>query len=794
MQVVGIVLKPPQITGFVEKVRVARHKVHILALLTLVHKRLWFPVQLLSRIFVNDQTTFPLMMYATRPSDPLKTVQKSIDMKWKPSLLFFSFLGIAGLVFFFNRLAPFQGDDPNPKKEAKLIQSILYGLERFHYAPKEVNDQFSREAYNLYLENVDGGKRFFTQSDIDQLQPFATELDDEARAGTYAFFNLSIDLLGNSVDKVQGWYREILSKPMDFNVNEYLETDGKKLSWAQDDAELQHRWEHWMKYEVLSRITDELENQEKPEFKGEKKDFATLETEIREKVLEIYDRRFKPLQKRDRSRQLEVYLNSLINIFDPHSGYFSPKNKAEFDFRMSGKLEGIGARLQSDGEKTTVTEIVPGGPAWKQGDLKSKDVIVKVAQGDDEPVDVMGWEIDDVVSKIRGPKGTIVKLTVQKPEGSTKVISIVRDIVITEEAMAKSLILSTEGAPDKVGYIYLPKFYADFTPEGITSCAEDVEKEIAKLRRENVNGIILDLRNNGGGSLRDVVRMSGLFIEQGPIVQVKSRGRQPDINADSDPRVQYNGPLIVMVNAGSASASEIMAAAMQDYGRAVIVGASTQTYGKGTVQRFWDLDLTTNDESIKPMGEMKVTIQKFYRITGKTNQLEGVIPDIVLPDSYMYIDYGEREDEYPMPATTIEPVAFNQNAYHIANLDKLAENSATRVKQNATFKLIEENAQRLKRQRDVSQFPLEKEAFQAWDKSLVEEAKPFENMLQPIGDFKIENPMADRSYIQSDTSRVARNDDWLKDRKKDIQLYETLRIMQDMIRMDAVAATRERNE
>lgn len=729
------------------------------------------------------------MMYFSRPSGLSDSEQILTDMKWKPSLLFFSFLGIIGIVFFLNRLVPFSGNDPDPQKEAQLVQSILYGLNRYHFQPKEVDDTFSKEVYDLYLQNIDGGKRFFTQADIDQIKPYELQLDDQAKAGTFEFFNRSLELMEQSLTKTQGWYQEILAAPVDFSQDDSFEADGKKLPWAKDDAELRQRWQKWMKYEVLSRINDELINQEKPEFKGEKKSFETLEVDMRAKVLDIYDKWYKRMQKTDRSRRLEVYLNSMINTFDPHSGYFSPREKADFDFKMSGKLEGIGARLQSDGEKTTVTEIVPGGPAWKQGDLEPKDVILKVAQGDDEPVDVMGWDIDDVVAKIRGSKGTTVKLTVQKNDGGTKVISIVRDVVIMDETLAKSLLLHTSDGPEKIGYIYLPKFYADFTPQGVTSCAEDVAKEVEKLKKERIKGIILDLRNNGGGSLRDVVRMSGLFIEQGPIVQVKSRGRQPDINGDSDPRTQYNGPLIVMVNGFSASASEILAAAMQDYGRAVIVG-TTRTYGKGTVQRFWDLDLATDEDSFKPMGEMKLTIQKFYRITGKTTQLEGVKPDIVLPDSYNYVDLGERENDYPLDATTIDPVSFNQNAYHIADLDKLIANSEARVKSDDTFTKIEENAQRLRRQKDMTRYPLQLEAYRKWDKKQEEEADQFENMFAPIENFQVENLAADMPQIESDTSRIARNDSWLKERKKDIQLYETLRVMQDMIRIDALAASK----
>lgn len=709
------------------------------------------------------------------------------DMKLRPSLLFFSFLGILGLAFFVNRFHPFQGNTPDPQKESTLVRTILNGLDRMHFQPKTVDDEFSHQVYDLYLKDIDGGKRFFTQSDVDQFAPFRSQLDDEMRNGTFEFFNASLAAMDQSLVKTQGWYREILAKPLDFTVNETLEADGKKLSWAKDDAELRARWERWMKYEVLNRITDEQEKQDKPAFKGEKKDFKTLEAESRQKVLEVYDKWFKRMQKMDRDRRLEIFLNAVTNVFDPHTGYFSPREKENFDIQMSGKLEGIGARLQSDGEKTTVTEIVPGGPAWKQGDLQAKDIVLKVGQEGAEPMDVMGFDIDDVVSKIRGPKGTQVFLTIQKPDGSVKEITITRDVVIMEEGFAKSLLLSSNSLPnDKIGYIYLPKFYADFTPQGLTSCANDVAKELEKLKAEKVKGVILDLRNNGGGSLRDVVQMSGLFIEQGPIVQVKSRSKNPEIMEDLDPRVQYGGPLIVMVNGFSASASEILAAAMQDYDRAVIVGA-TQTYGKGTVQRFFDLDNATGDNSVKPLGQMKITVQKFYRITGKTTQLDGVTPDIVLPDFYNLVDNGERENDYPLQSNTIDAVTFGQNAYHIADMHQLQTASAGRVKDDATFKLISENAARLRKQEDQTIYPLQTEKYRMWNERQKQESERFENIFKPIDGFKVQNLAADLPQIQSDTSRVARNEDWIKGCSKDIQLYETLRIMQDMIRIDGVA-------
>jgi len=713
------------------------------------------------------------------------------DMKIKSSLALFSIVGILSIVLIFHEYNPFNNGGPgtSPERDAALLRTISQVLTRGHFQPKDMDDTFSKSVYALYLKDVDGGKRFLNQSDVDQLKPFEFQLDDQAKAGTFECFDRSVMLLEASLTKTQGWYREILASPFDFSKNEELQADGEKLKWAKDDAELRIRWERWMKYEVLSRITEEQDKQEKPEFKGEKKDFETIEKEQRGKVLDTYDKWFKRLQKLDHNRRLEIYLNAITNYFDPHTGYYSPREKENFDIQMSGKLEGIGARLQSDGEKTTVSEIVPGGPAWKQGALQAKDVILKVAQGetDAESVDIMGWEIDDVVSKIRGAKDTKVTLTVRKPDDSEKIITIIRDVVIMEESFAKSLILNESSAEqDRVGYIYLPKFYADFE-SGRTSCAQDVAAEVEKLKKESVKGIILDLRNNGGGSLRDVVTMSGLFIEDGPIVQVKSRGRATEILRDNDARVQWSGPLIVMVNGFSASASEILAAAMQDYSRAIIVG-STSTYGKGTVQRFFDLDNTAADESVKPLGEMKMTIQKFYRITGKTTQLDGVTPDIVLPDFYNLLDNGESENDYPLASTTIEAVPFKQSAYHIADANQLKTNSQMRVKADPTFQKVSDNAVRLRKRKDDSTYPLQGDKYRGWNKKQDQEAEQFDNIFKPIESFKIGNAAADLPQIQSDTSRIARNDNWIKERQKDVQLYESLRIMLDMLRMDALAS------
>ncbi|MCE2821267.1 MAG: carboxy terminal-processing peptidase [Saprospiraceae bacterium] len=683
----------------------------------------------------------------------LKT--RTSSMKLKSSLLLFSFLGVLGVAFIVQRTFNTQAAG-TPEHDAALMQALLRHLSGVHFQPKPIDDNLSKSVFNLYLKDIDGGKRFFNRQDIEQLSAYELKLDDEAQAGTFVFFDLSVQLLEKSLDKTQAWYSEALAGPLDYSVNDALESDGDKLAWAKNDAELRARWVSWMKYEVLNRISDEQEKQSKPDFKGEKKDFSTLESEMRAKVLDTYDKWFKRLKKLDRNRRMEIYLNSFTNVFDPHSGYFSPQEKENFDIQMSGKLEGIGARLQSDGEKTKITEVVPGGPAWKQGDLQAEDVVLKVSQGsgDGEFLDIMGWEIDDVVSKIRGPKGTQVTLFVQKADGTERTITITRDVVIMEEGLAKSLILGTEAhGADKIGYIFLPKFYADFTSAGATSCAADVKKELDKLKAEQVRGIILDLRGNGGGSLRDVVQMSGFFVENGPIVQVKSRNRSPEIMTDNDSRVQWDGPLVVMVNGMSASASEILAAA----------------------------------ESVKPLGQTKLTMQKFYRVSGKTTQLVGVEPDIVLPDFYNLLENGESENDYPLETTTIDPVEYSQKVYKITDLNQLRLNSAARVDAIPVFRKIGENAVRIRKLKDQTVYPLQKEKFEAWHTRMDEEAKRFDNLFSPVEGFTVRNLMSDLTQIESDTSRQARNESWLKDRKKDVQLKEAVEIVFDMIRMDIIA-------
>ncbi|HHB52814.1 MAG TPA: tail-specific protease, partial [Saprospiraceae bacterium] len=466
----------------------------------------------------------------------------------------------------------------------------------------------------------------------------------------------------------------------------------------------------------------------------------------------------------------------------PHTEYYSPKDKEDFDIRMGGKLEGIGARLQADGDYTKVASIIPGGPAWKGKELEPKDIILKVAQGDsDEFVDLTGMRLDDVVRLIRGKKGTKVRLEVKKPDATIKIIEIIRDEVIIDETKAKSLLLGMDGKIDSVGFIRLPSFYSDFKSDG-NNCADDIKSELEKLKEKNVKGIILDLRYNGGGSLRDVIKIAGYFIKQGPVVQVKPGKEKPYIHKDNDSQVVYDGPLIILINEMSASASEIMAAAMQDYNRAIIVG-SKASFGKGTVQRFFDLDnMIRGADDIKPLGNLKVTTQKFYRISGGSTQLKGVESDIILPDNYMYIDVGEREYKHAMPWDKIQKLEYSQDVFNLKNKEEIIKKAKERVQQDTIFKYINDNALRMKKYSDSTSISLNLTIFKK-QKEIRKAQDDFykKRLNHEIKGMKVKNLDVDMPHIEMDSNKIARNDEWLKNIKKDENIKEALNVMKDIV-------------
>lgn len=708
---------------------------------------------------------------------------------------------------------------PASAREELLLKTVLAGLSTAHYEPEKLDDAFAGRVYSLYMKGLYKSRRFLLKDDIAQLDRQKNQIDDQVRAGSEEFYTLATRLYTARVKEVHQYCDEILKQPFDFTKDESVELDDDKVAYAASPTESREHWRKYLKYQVMAQLADLIAAQEraknpevaKAEKKAEAADRATespladtpdadddatesaevpasevknktmaqLEADARAKVGKLYTDLFRRMSQQSASDMFSLYVNAITNTYDPHTEYFPPKDKANFDIQMTGRLEGIGATLQERDGEIKVADIVPGSPSYRQGELKSGDVILRVAQGKKEPVSIEGMRLDDAILLIRGKKGTEVRLTIRKPDNSQKVISIIRDLVVIQETYAQSAVIEQKDGK-KIGYLRLPSFYADFSRSGGRNSGEDVRKEVEKLSAEKVDGIVLDLRNNGGGSLSDAVEMSGLFIPQGPIVQVKASGGRTDVLPDRDSRVQYAGPLVVMVNSYSASASEILAAAMQDYKRAVIVG-STTTYGKGTVQRIFDLDDALGSEynAVKPFGSLKLTTQKFYRINGGATQLRGVTPDVVLPDMYAYLDQGEKETAYPLAWDEIRPAPYEAWRQPVP-VAKVKAASTARVAKNDEFRTIDDIAKRLKKQADNTVRSLKLADYQKEQAAAKADNKRYEELEKSMPTLAVRQLAADRAAIAKDSVQVARADNFTKKLKKDVYLQEAVNIVRDL--------------
>jgi len=591
------------------------------------------------------------------------------------------------------------------QKRNRLIGYMLAKqLPTIHLSDKSMNDEQARAAFTLYLSQLDFQKRFLLQQDVDQLTAFASYIDDNLVQGNNPLPDAGMDIIGERIDQTEKMVDAFLGGYFDLNAEEYLETDPKKLAFARNLQELQDRWRKILKAEVVTRY---LELEEDAKKAGEKKSPESLIQEAKSKVAKRYKDTFRRLRQETRQDHYDRYFNAVARSFDPHTNYIPPAGKEQFDISMRGSLEGIGALLREDDGFIKVMRIIPGSAAARQGRLQAEDIILQVAQGPEEPVDVTDMRLSDAVRLIRGPKGSEVRLTVRKADGSKDVISIIRDVVQIEETFVKSTVLPN---PDgsKVGLIYIPSFYRDFEKtsngENARNSTDDTRNEILALKNKGVDGIILDLRNNGGGALVDAVDIAGLFLTSGPVVQVKNSNGSVRVLNDEDPEILYDGPLVVLVNAFSASASEIVAAALQDYRRAVIIGGPS-THGKGTVQTVIDLNENVpllHVSKYDDLGALKVTIQKFYRVTGGSTQSKGVEPDIALPSLLESLKSGERFLEFSLPWSSIDPVPFASFSGLPMKLDALRKASSSRVAASGQFKAIQDEVARVNRQAEHS--------------------------------------------------------------------------------------------
>ncbi|MGH1336603.1 MAG: carboxy terminal-processing peptidase [Aureispira sp.] len=689
-------------------------------------------------------------------------------------------VAVCATVFAFNK----PDEDPDyPNREALLVDVVLQSLQYNHYKPTKINDALSERIYDIYLKRIDNGKRFFLQKDIDQFNKSRQKLDDYALDKDFSFFDEMHSIRDERIEQTKIMYKKILAEPFDFTKDEVLETDNDKMSFAKTQEELYQRWHKMLKYRVLLDIQVKLKRQEKAQENKEEdveiKTLEDLEKASRRKIQEQFDRWSKDIDQEDRDDKIAAYINTMANVLEPHTGYFPPLEKQNFDIRISGKLEGIGAQLRQEDGYIKVVRIVPGSASWRQGELAVNDLIIKVGQGKKEPVDVVDMKMNDVLPMIRGEKGTEVRLTVKKTDGTLATIPIIRDIVVMEESYAKSAIIEDKKVNKRIGLIDLRSFYADFKDPRGRRCSRDVKREVQKLIAEGVDGIVIDLRFNGGGSLGDVVDMSGLFIENGPIVQVKGRDSRPRSLEDIDPAVLYDGPLVLMVNSFSASASEIMAAALQDYGRAIIVGTSPSTFGKGTVQRFFALDpvVPQRYKDLGELGSMKITIQKFFRINGGSTQLKGVTPDIILPGIYSYRSIGEKEEDFPMAWSEIDPVYYKKST--IKRLDKIKKRSAKRVASSEAFTMIEKQAKWFKTLQEDTDVSLNLEAYRKEQQEYNTLSKEYDNVSKELPNLVVQTLAADAAALESDTIRAESVEKWHKILKKDIYVNEVVQIIAD---------------
>jgi carboxyl-terminal processing protease len=694
-----------------------------------------------------------------------------------------------------------------------LLELLTFVIEKGHYNPAKIDDAFSKGVYKDYLNALDPSKRFFLQSDINEFAKYETQIDDEITNKELTFFELTYSRLMKRMEETKEYYKIALDKPFDYKKTESINTDYEKLPYAKDVNDLKERWRLQVKLSTLSslvekqkleedlvkdknktteeklkdfresqgeNLTPELEKKFLSDLEKKKnqtpKTFEQLEKETRESTLNSLNDNFSFIKDLDREDWFSIYVNAIASRFDPHTSYFGPSEKEKFDVSMSGKLEGIGARLQKKNDFTEITELISGGPAWRGKQLESGDIVLKVAQADGEPVDVVGMRLDDVVKKIKGPKGTQVRLTVKKTDGTIKVISIIRDEVEIEETYVKSSVVEKDGF--KYGIIYLPKFYIDFEDQNSRDAGKDVALEVERLKAEGVQGIVMDVRDNGGGSLKTVVDIAGLFIDQGPIVQIKSAAGKKEVLYDRDAKVEWDGPLVVMINEFSASASEILAAAIQDYKRGVIIG-SKQSYGKGTVQNVIDLNQFVRGSTYGDLGALKTTTSKFYRINGGSTQLEGVKSDVAIPDRYAYLKMGEKDIDNAMPWDKIDAADYKvwdkQN-----NFDLAIAKSKERMSNNAQLNLIDDNAKWLDERNKENIYSLNIDKFKAEQKALDEKNKKYKPIVDYKNAFQFNSLPYEVAQMKADTVLKEKRERWHESLSKDIYIEEAIHILNDL--------------
>jgi carboxyl-terminal processing protease len=668
---------------------------------------------------------------------------------------------------------------PDPEKDKVLISVLNYMLTRGHYVEKELNDEFSEIVFNNFIDGLDPSKRYFTKKDIKEFSKYKFQIDNQLKESDIAFYSLVYGRFLDKIKNAKDYYAVILNKSFNYKKDEIIDLDYKKQAYASSEKELLNFWRKQLKLQTIDRI-QEQEDLDEEKFKKDKsykkRSFSVLEKKARAEVMTSMENLYIRIDELEHRDWFSTFLNSIVGAFGPHTTYMAPNIKESFDQDMSGKLEGIGARLQKKGIYTHIVELVSGGPAWKQGELEDGDIILKVAQENEEPLDIVGMRLDDAIKFIKGPKDTKVLLTVKKKiDGTTKVITITRDIVQLDETFVKSSVVEKDGK--KYGVINLPKFYINFDDRNFRDSAKDMEKEIERLKEENVEGLLIDLRNNGGGSLDTAIKIAGLFVDKGPVVQIKYRNEAPIVKEDVNKKIQWTGTLVLLVNELSASASEIFAAAMQDYNRAVILGGN-QTYGKGTVQNILPVNKFYPNYD-QDLGYLKMTIQKFYRINGGSTQVEGVYSDIAMPTRFSYMKYGERDLEGALPWDKVPQASYTQvNSY--SNFSDVVSTSIERINNDPKFQLVDEYAKWLKKEQDDSLYSLNYKQYQKDVKEKEEFVKKFKSVFKYQSGLAFDSPLYETSLFKENIDLKEKRNTWHKNLAKDMYISEALNVLSQL--------------
>jgi carboxyl-terminal processing protease len=691
-------------------------------------------------------------------------------------LRIFGFLisAVVSLVIYFEvSNTKFSSDEPN--KDKLLVDLVSYVLDKLHYDPKIINDDFSINVYDDFIDAVDSQKRFLLKSDIELFSQYRLSIDDQIKSSDITFFNLVYETLERRMDEVESFYQEVLFTPFNFNIDEQINLDYENQEYVDGIEELKKLWRKRLKLSALDGFASKKEiNIEDDKTKTD----SEIEIESRKSINDNLKDFFQFNSELERKDWFSIYLNSIVTQYDPHTTYLAPEAKEVFDQNISGKFQGIGARLFKRNQQVEISEVIIGGPVWRDNLLNVGDIIIAVAQSkEEEPQEISLMKLSDATDLIKGEKGTNVYLTVKRVDGGIEQVEITRDIVELEETYAKSSIIDDD--TNKYGLINLPRFYVDFDDYGERNAASDIKKEIISLKNKGIDGLILDLRNNGGGSLKTVVDITGFFIEKGPVVQVKSIGGRKEILRDNDSSILWDGPLVIMVNEFSASASEILAAALQDYNRALILG-SKQTYGKGTVQNIIDLNNVISGNTYGDLGSLKITTDMFYRVNGGSTQLEGVKSDLVFPNRYSYVDIGEKDLDNPLNWNKIDPARYD-NSSKIFNYSQAVEKSKKRISENEYFSLIDQHAKLVKSNQDNKIISLDYKSYKEEQENLKSQSdklKIIDEFISPyVFDWNESNQNTDSSY--NDDIKEKR-DRWIKALEKDIYVNEAMNLLKDL--------------